>query len=1048
MKLLLCLILFIFFASPSKSESLSLNAGVGCEIKSGVLYCWGNNQYGQLGTGNIEDYRYQKSAVLFGPRESNFSVGVSDVSVDGNHICAIARNQLYCWGSNLNHQVRQVEPDGHQEKYFFPQKIDLPNGEVPYKIYVGGALDCAITFFGNTYCWGMNILKPERDKDFKGPTEINSILGKSGLKVEKLAMGMRHVCMLTYKKGVLCFGQNFVVDQYGDYDHGTRFYRGMLSAQDHTLTQNWVYEEGNKKDIIDIKSSTYYTCLLFEKQIQCWGDNNFNQITSDCGSDVTQQPSGTERYLRTSQWAKDCSHFGPMVITHTNGEGVSGPIIDFAIGHGHLCYLLKDGVHCQGSNQYLQMGRDPKDPNNSTGTFKRLELGQVFDELGVLKGASALYASDGATCARNGSRFFCWGRNKSGVLLLDKEQQFMKVPTSIDLNVVNLEVGIGEKHWCAVYEGKIFCWGDNENGQLGNLSTEGYFKAPIPIYDDGGLKNKRVSKLVVNSDSTCVLTEGFEYYCWGNNQKEELLTGSMTNLWEPTKITPFFKSTPVQIRENFVVMNDMVVKLNKRRIYDNITHAFPSNAFEVGVKDAGLINELNCMLFRNGVAGCYDNEQKSKFFIYKNANEHISDADFGVNSMCYISNGGPYCYRHGHTNHTKSISHSELAYASDIAAGNDFGCALKLGKVMCFNFSDDQSEVSAERIDIEGFVDHIWVGKDSACAQTSGDLYCWSKKMNDLAKISFEQNSRKEFVQHLKGQTICRAARNNSPETVEHIYKILRYNLKYGDNSPWLCSPLKFFLASNRFEDARTILDIYGSAFEFDYNQEFDSLLEALHHKAYDVIELLMRSKKIEIGPEHLYRFLELIWDRPEYEKFLPKIFQNITPESKKIFPAQWFGFIEILMEDLVNSKLSIKATVFAQLLATFSDLMKDHRIERKIVRNIIVKAMKLRNSDLGSDNLSSFILKIYPLQNKEINYNAGSSETFRKDLNELVLLISNFEGDKYISEVKAMLHYFRDCVSDEFLKTFYREFSNISRDHLSWLYRHKLKQYIRSIIK
>ena len=85
-------------------------------MTDGSLYCWGNNQYGQIGIGtNCEDNYLNGCNGNYGiptPSEVSLPAGrpAEAVANGAYHACAILDNaSLLCWGGNSNgsnqHQV-------------------------------------------------------------------------------------------------------------------------------------------------------------------------------------------------------------------------------------------------------------------------------------------------------------------------------------------------------------------------------------------------------------------------------------------------------------------------------------------------------------------------------------------------------------------------------------------------------------------------------------------------------------------------------------------------------------------------------------------------------------------------------------------------------------------------------------------------------------------------------------------------------------------------------------------------------------------------------
>lgn len=72
-----------------------------CAITSdGQLYCWGYNAFGQLGDGTNTN-RYSPVRIS-GPLDGKT---VTDISLNDQNTCAVAGNTLYCWGNNDYGQI-------------------------------------------------------------------------------------------------------------------------------------------------------------------------------------------------------------------------------------------------------------------------------------------------------------------------------------------------------------------------------------------------------------------------------------------------------------------------------------------------------------------------------------------------------------------------------------------------------------------------------------------------------------------------------------------------------------------------------------------------------------------------------------------------------------------------------------------------------------------------------------------------------------------------------------------------------------------------------
>lgn len=121
-------------------KSLSVGYYHACSIDTNnSLYCWGDNEYGQLGVRDIE--------------RSNVPVKVGEnfkqVSAGGEHTCAVTlTNKGYCWGRNDLHQSSPSDAFTITS----PMQVDGSWGS----FHAGYDYTLAINTEGDGYGWGMS----------------------------------------------------------------------------------------------------------------------------------------------------------------------------------------------------------------------------------------------------------------------------------------------------------------------------------------------------------------------------------------------------------------------------------------------------------------------------------------------------------------------------------------------------------------------------------------------------------------------------------------------------------------------------------------------------------------------------------------------------------------------------------------------------------------------------------------------------------------------------------------------------------------------------
>lgn len=103
-------------------------------------WCWGNGNFGQLGTGDTNASSFPVKIKGLGP--------LLALSAGKSHSCALDKaGQVWCWGNNSGRALGIGEGDNQPE----PQKVALDNVT---SILAGDHQTCAIKKDGSVWCWG------------------------------------------------------------------------------------------------------------------------------------------------------------------------------------------------------------------------------------------------------------------------------------------------------------------------------------------------------------------------------------------------------------------------------------------------------------------------------------------------------------------------------------------------------------------------------------------------------------------------------------------------------------------------------------------------------------------------------------------------------------------------------------------------------------------------------------------------------------------------------------------------------------------------------
>ena len=240
---------------------------------SGVAYCWGGNQYGQVGFGLVGGRQRVPTAVIGGHTFSSISAGRM-------HTCGIDTNgDTWCWGWDTWGQLGAGVTGADRCSFFFTNE---PCSGTPLRVAgtvrfaeVMGAErnNCGRDVSGAVYCWGGDV----------GGTDISDcqaslpiadctrtpLLQVGGTTFKRLGMGSPYRCGQNSDGVLWCWGN----DVDGTFGNGV-----AVTASPHTLLQ-----VAGGKSYSQVAFGTRHICGLNSGSVECWGYNEHGEAGGALG---------------------------------------------------------------------------------------------------------------------------------------------------------------------------------------------------------------------------------------------------------------------------------------------------------------------------------------------------------------------------------------------------------------------------------------------------------------------------------------------------------------------------------------------------------------------------------------------------------------------------------------------------------------------------------------------------------------------------------------------------------------------------------------------
>lgn len=181
-----------------REVSVSTGGAFTCGITTaGAAYCWGNQEGGRLGDGTMAP----GGAIVTTPVAVSGGHSFTDIAAGGDHACAVAAGGVaYCWGHNESGQLGT----GNSANSAVP--VAVSGGLTFAAITAHQMVTCGITADGTGYCWGngaAGTLGGGSNSSSNVPVQVDG-----GLRFSSLKLGLWTACGVTNSGDGYCWGSN------------------------------------------------------------------------------------------------------------------------------------------------------------------------------------------------------------------------------------------------------------------------------------------------------------------------------------------------------------------------------------------------------------------------------------------------------------------------------------------------------------------------------------------------------------------------------------------------------------------------------------------------------------------------------------------------------------------------------------------------------------------------------------------------------------------------------------------------------------------------
>jgi alpha-tubulin suppressor-like RCC1 family protein len=265
--------------------SASLGAWHSCALTdAGAAYCWGSNVYGQLGSGSPSINLVRTPTAVAG--------GLTFASLHAGrwHTCGITTaGETYCWGWDNWGQLGTGDPPS--DRCLFPGgQTQIPCSPEPMKvtgdhdfvdIEAREKATCGITATRTIFCWGGEVGgtdATECQNELPDPRCTRTPLVQAGgATYSGMLMTAGMICGTSSAGALDCWGSAF----YGEFGNGV----------EHTNTATPIAAAGGATFAQTVTGYLHLCAREADSSVKCWGNGNYG--TGSQGPDIPSRLTPT-----------------------------------------------------------------------------------------------------------------------------------------------------------------------------------------------------------------------------------------------------------------------------------------------------------------------------------------------------------------------------------------------------------------------------------------------------------------------------------------------------------------------------------------------------------------------------------------------------------------------------------------------------------------------------------------------------------------------------------------------------------------------------------